>query len=812
MAGGQDTSSSMASAESKPSPHAPAPKEFEPTILARAFTRPAMLDRRSSTAGRNWGARFGEDGPEFDSLAPYRVEPEIANELRQAEARRLVEIINDPTKPLALKSSEFLEGKGDAAGYKRVSAISQDISTALTLCLLDNECVNVNFCTRIANRERLQKMIRQARVAAKVAATVAANEAADPRNDPALALEQQRAQLMAIFNIVDYISAILARLISQTASGPLWLENVVAALVCRIAKIKFLLVDIVSNAVVAADTGQETLETSQDREFSASAMDQEEEECEEALRIIDANKKDGLTSEEEADIASFCVNQNKYRSGINTALKYILGSLRIMNVSGLPSTTYEVCVVVYEIGFEGFKTVLFQDKDLEYSASSSRDVLNTAQAALTILDQVLGNMKKHQKPAKGPGNTAPDELRTTVQWAYRELSDPLGTVDYAKLSNDIKSIELNTLGDIITAMVPLITTSPIMLAGFTNFRTMIALTGGVRDVVKPFRDGQFGAFCRLYTNEFDKEAKSREILRLSKAFKDQSLSRCRLLTHGKGRWGAKIWDSNTSSEGDLSCEVLERLGEHSEEMDQWVIDEKSVTISCRFYVISVMAFALTLGCGGLAIGFTLGQRIDGVDPFNLASYTWVLAAFVLLICKSILVENWNWSDFLRLRVRCRSVSELAATTGVNEQLIIAKLLHDDCGDGILLTRGPFNSVFRRQTDDSNGFSIDRPVSAGTLMLSGLALLKVVTPRGHAIACLDYRRGTFLTVVEHQGKHEKSRLICDDVNRLNKDNTSKRWRSWRGPEPVRLHLGKAEDFMWKRVQGLYDFNGADVVFT
>jgi hypothetical protein len=101
------------------------------------------------------------------------------------------------------------------------------------------------------------------------------------------------------------------------------------------------------------------LEESQTSGGFSTSLGGEEEECEEALRIIDANIKDGLTSEEEAAVGPYCVNQNKFRSGINVAMKYILLLLRLMNRSRLPPTTYEMCVVVYEIGFEGFKVRCF---------------------------------------------------------------------------------------------------------------------------------------------------------------------------------------------------------------------------------------------------------------------------------------------------------------------------------------------------------------------------------------------------------------------------------------------------------------------
>ncbi|KAI1504945.1 hypothetical protein F5X99DRAFT_331585 [Biscogniauxia marginata] len=748
--------------------------------------------------------RSNQAFPEFDSLDAYQVHFKSAKQLRKIEAEKLVQVAIDRSQPPLLGHSDLLSGlAGDDTGYEKLSKISKNISTALSLCLLDNECINVRSCTRIANRERLQNLVKQAHVAA--------NMAVSDRNMPGT---NQNNLLKATYAIIDYIAAIIARLVIQTASGSFWVTNVFAILAARITKMKYLLVDLADSANKAAEKGEDALEETENLSGFSTMPGDEEEECEEALRIIDANTKDGLTSEEEAAVGSYCISQNKYRSGVNTAMRYILLSLRLMNRSGLPPTTYEMCVVVYEIGFEGFETVLFQDRDLEYSASSDRSVLDTANPALCMLDQILRGLKDRQKDNKGIKRS----FETFVQWAYLEDKSHTqttlgGGIDYVELSNSETKLSLRHLEDIVTVMIPMIATSPIFLANFTNFRTMMALTGSVHDVVSPFQGGQFGAFCRLYTSLFDDEAEKRKILRLSKAFDEQRFSRCRLLTEGKGKWGDKDWDTHIKHQKSPSKIIQERLNDCCIDMQDWVVDESSVTVTNRSYVASVMLFAIILGGSGLAMGFTVGERIEGVDPFNLATYAWVLAAFVILICKSVRVEHWTWSDFLRWRVRCRSVSELASATRVHEQLVMAKLLHDDCGGGsILNTRGPYNSVFRKQTDDvGNGFSIDRPISAATLMLSGLALLKVTAARGHAIVCLDYRRGTFLTVVEHQGKQDKSQLICDDLSRLSTEHSSRAHSGWHATEPIKLKLTKMEDFKWKRVQGLYEFNGVDVVF-
>lgn len=350
--------------------------------------------------------------------------------------------------------------------------------------------------------------------------------------------------------------------------------------------------------------------------------------------------------------------------------------------------------------------------------------------------------------------------------------------------------------DVVTVMVPLAIISPVVAANFTSFRHMIALTAGTDDVVRPYVETQFNAFARMYSDDFYDSSRRRDVLLLAQAVKDGLFSRCSLIagTDLKGASSSKT--SNTKQ--------LQKLRDLTEEMDQWIIDEKSVTVNCGWYVWSVIIVAIILVVGGLVIGFTVENKITGVDPFNITTYAWVLSAFIVLICKSTQVENWPWRDFLLQRVRCRSVSELHAVTGINEQLILAKLLNDERG-GILKTRGPYNSVFERKSED--GFSIDHPLKTRTMLLNGITPLKVVTPRGHALVCLDARRGTDLKVVEHQGLEREQHLVCENVRRQSQ-RTQK--GSGASPSTVRLQLTASKDLRWKRVQGVY--NEIDAVFV
>lgn len=91
-----------------------------------------------------------------------------------------------------------------------------------------------------------------------------------------------------------------------------------------------------------------------------------------------------------------------------------------------------------------------------------------------------------------------------------------------------------------------------------------------------------------------------------------------------------------------------------DELNTWIIDEKSITVPHRLYCWTVLA-GCALVLGGLAIGLTVHTRIQGVDPSNITMFCWAVAGFVTVLAKSIRVVNWPWSDFLRGQVVCRSI-------------------------------------------------------------------------------------------------------------------------------------------------------------
>jgi hypothetical protein len=157
--------------------------------------------------------------------------------------------------------------------------------------------------------------------------------------------------------------------------------------------------------------------------------------------------------------------------------------------------------------------------------------------------------------------------------------------------------------------------------------------------------------------------------------------------------------SQTNAEKYMSVEMR---------MNEWIISELTVTLKCYRYVYTILSFCILLVCGATAVPFSVQNRLKGVDPFNITTFAWLVAGFILVIAKSRYVCEWPWHDFLRGRVVCKSIKEMADVTGIDDQIILTSLLHNE-RDTTLITKGPYNSMFERRAESGNeGFSIDIP--------------------------------------------------------------------------------------------------------
>jgi hypothetical protein len=115
--------------------------------------------------------------------------------------------------------------------------------------------------------------------------------------------------------------------------------------------------------------------------------------------------------------------------------------------------------------------------------------------------------------------------------------------------------------------------------------------------------------------------------------------------------------------------VLVKYRKDDQVMRQWIFNTTSVIVRCRRYVLAILSICAVVIAGGLAASFTVGTRISGVDPFQLATFAWLVVGVILITAKSRYVTEWPWHDFLHGQVVCRSVRDLADVSGVDKQMI-----------------------------------------------------------------------------------------------------------------------------------------------
>jgi len=88
-----------------------------------------------------------------------------------------------------------------------------------------------------------------------------------------------------------------------------------------------------------------------------------------------------------------------------------------------------------------------------------------------------------------------------------------------------------------------------------------------------------------------------------------------------------------------------KLRDLDDRFREWDIEETAIFVKKPRYVICVMLGCAALTIGGLVAGCLFGERLTGVEAFKVTVFAWVLAGFIIPVCKSLLVSKWAWGIF-----------------------------------------------------------------------------------------------------------------------------------------------------------------------
>lgn len=715
----------------------------------------------------------------LDNFESFSIPDHKAEALWRLEAERLISGVNDASADVLFPDAGIPGGD-----YTLLSSLVTEILALDNICVVDNEALVREFTPKIHSVEAFdngRSYLRQRMTSKRQA-----------KPHPQVLTAKKKQEYM--FALIDFITLNLARILVYSASGASqstsWGYSCIACIVKYAAKLKVVAQDPVTFAVKCLDAADDAAKIPYKKPGGDDGPGSETHQPTDMRARLDR----GSGSQFSDEMQSFYFAQEMVvRVHIISSIKYVLHGLEGQSYLTATSTTFEICSVVYETGLERFRTWVYQERDGDLQGTACQKSLAMARPAFELLQETARALREKQKQQPPPRRG--DEQHTT-RLLWKDIIS--GETNTLGSEHDIDdhlpdhTINMHSIEEIITILVPLLAASPWIITDLPEMLQAVTITenkpGQHQKSLLPMEVGRFKAFFCLSAVSLD-ETRVGHVSEDTSSLSHGLMTRDKLLRGPKvGQIRGRTFMSSERNESEHRKSHLQALTRANQEMNKWVYEESAVMVDCRLYVCKTIIFALALAVGGVAIGFTVRDRIKAVDPFNITTYCWVLAGFSVLVAKSVRVETWSWRDFLRGRVRCRSVTELHSVTGVPEPLILCKLL-DTENTTILNTRGPYNAVFRRRND--GGFSIDTPLTMWTMLLSGLIMVMVSTTQGPALVCLDVRRGTGYSAISHdelvrvRTMRTPERLVCADMTRLD------------SLLPIQL-----KKFEWRAMVGIY----------
>ncbi|EAA29862.1 hypothetical protein GE21DRAFT_3848 [Neurospora crassa] len=852
------TPSKAPSPGAQQTPDAPKPK-LEPAGRIRLSEADVLNDLRTHKGFGIPSIAPGlmvTDLPNFDDVTPYGVTEQVQEELWELEAKRLV-------KAVTQEESLLFEGSDDMAidskkSYAILAVLADRMMQCLNISTYDGESLLAQHHEKRCDRSKMQKCKLLLSYLTNIE-----DDVTEAQKDDNVKVNDEdffkfvdyctSVSVRLLCSAVDgryFQASILAQMARFCTK-----VKVLSADLKKYAQISLDNAEADSDIPLPRQQGMRGHQGGPDLSEAGILNTGDIDRFISRLEAGNGNQMGLLesASKKKALRFKYCEKCDTYRLTLTRVLEHMMIHLRgTSQLTQTFPTSYEVTQMIYETGFERSQTMVFQDEENNFLGTSDPVVVNYCRNGIHLLNQTLnhlfgnGMISECPPDPPSPHPTVLDDnssVGTTISWDYSpdRDGDPLQKFPPTP-AQPRRLAKVESMSNIITIIVPLLLANPstgyfiqnfFRLISFNNFlvaRSVSTSTAAAayqtlqpqpaqESPFEPHMYGKYTAFFSLTTEEYrckhhDSPADaprplSKALMRRKNLHRGDEVgalprvdSMARATNNGKNRNKKNTQQHPPVDDGDTFQRRIEahqrELDRYGNKMKSWVAEEKGIMVQCKGYVALTMLFCIVLVSGGIAVGVSVGPRISAVDPFNITTYCWVLAAFIVLVAKSVRVHDWPWNDFLHGRVLCKSVSELSSVTGIGDQLILAKLLQDESLSR-LETRGPFNAVFRRRKGE--GFSIDRPISMWTMLLSGLIMIEVESVGGKSLVCLDLRRGTAIerisSMADYQEDEEKRSKYIHCRNIPGRKELAD--EGHRDPNKLILDHG---DILWIRSLGFY----------
>ncbi|ERF72635.1 hypothetical protein EPUS_05689 [Endocarpon pusillum Z07020] len=725
------------------------------------------------------GATVFTDLPRYDDAARYGLDNDGQRDvLVHIEIRRLIKAVTTE-EPVLFNDLGVLGGLTKES-IRELSHLADQLLCNFAILRLDNIILTLDNCS---NESILKMCAKEYKTVSELLRKRFTKQGKAKPTEPVI-LKPESQNREGYFALVDYITAAVVCHLVDCGLPEGQTTRVMATLSAWSVKLKTLYYNSAVNAQECLDNAEDAVQQLIQREDRKSVLVMRNSDGQEAKEVH-------IEFDDHED---------------PTRIYYLRSYIRRYNLKPIFHAA-AMCTVAYETGLERSLVALHEDRDGDVWVSPENAAVGSCYFALDTVITNLEHMKRQSDQRSRPPRKQDLEIQNPIE---KRADIEVVTIDWRRTKgNSVKSdtLETSNAAELISIMVPLSLSNPRIADDVESLMQEGGLYDDTEDweLPKLVKVNKFQARCTLATSTW--LAKQLRVKDPKSQLGCIPLSRSPL--HKRIRAGTTLdgdWIERSKkivADELQSDEVLQEYKKEASKMDSWVFHANAIELRCRGYVLTVMLICFVLIAGALAIPFTVGTRIAGVDPFQITAFSWLLAGVIIIASKSRYVSEWPWHDFIHGTVICDSVTDLADVTGVSEQMILTKLLHSENGS-MVSTRGPYNGMFSNRSDSAEGFSIDVPVKLSTMLASGFIVLKVLGDSGEHLLILDARKGSSMDWA-NKSTHSASYLCCLDIE-SNEDyhDEGKDLAVSTHSRPLAndIHFVKKQNVSWSRLVGLY----------
>jgi hypothetical protein len=733
------------------------------------------------------------DLPKYDDCIPYGCSEKNYSSFLEKEVDKLI-LFAEQDEPPVFDSKGYLKGVS-CEDFEHISCLADQMLCILSLLKQDNARHGVEFGTEAADDAWESLIVSRNRLRSRYVKDDTHVKGREPgrlkdKNDEAFHL------------LLDYIFSVVAWWTVRCADSEYWRTQTLSVLAQWAVKMKVVLVN---PAQCVEQSLSETFITIERLKIQAES---------DIIQIrIGRDKKDVDLAHSQTDFCNlYCEEKIAIRFHLEKILDDLFASLVKHEMSSIGADFFKVCALVYRSDMKCERTCKMYTSHRHGDIATSSTLYHIG-FSCELAKLIQHNITMIKRPPQKPHTT--------------EFVKLLGAVRESTVTD--VHLKVYEMDHAVTLLVPLLLLNPESCEQILRLRIKANIWTRKDEVIRQFEPPQrdFALEYTLSTSSWLSRLQNpqqdgcidKDVMTLSNSPLRRGVKGAYELFDPDG-YAAKFILGNAFA-GHSSSEKLANIRDKYDtlfsEIPAWEIRTSEIIVMSKTYVRIVQVLAIMLVLGGLSVPFSIGERITGVDPFQIATYTWLLAGFFLIAAKSMYIDDWPWNDFLHGRVECHSVSELSEISGIDSQLIVLYLLRREWNTR-LVTDGPYNSMFHRtmepkkkrkkktKIDESNkdeavrihrkGFSIDIPLNVDTMLAGGIIPIKVQDGSGDILICLDGRKGFIDIAVPNTGGNW---LTCRNFNRYSLENIFDSEVKERNDQ---VHTLERIKLRWRKVLGVY----------